>query len=157
MDAPARIEYRAPVAPPASIALFSFMFLSGLFGLILSLVQGGPWLFMLLWIAIVGGCAFMFLAVNSHAVVIDDGMFSWWTAFSHGVLPMSDLEKVVGWWGGQLHVFEFRGGKRVRVGVMQGYVAFVEQVQDAYPSLLFPPLTYARFVDHMRVGPRGRW
>ena len=39
---------------------------------------------------------------------------------------------------------------------MQGYVTFLEQLHQEYPALPLPSMAYARFVDHVRLGGKGR-
>ena len=130
--------------------------LLGLFMLILMLVQGGPWEFMIFWMLLMGGIAFVLLALTCNGMVIEDGLLHWWTAFQHGTVPMDEAERVVSWPGGSVYVFEFRGGTRIRVGVMQGYVTFLEQLHQEYPELPLPSMAYARFIDHMQLGGKGR-
>jgi hypothetical protein len=130
--------------------------LLGLFLLILSLVQGGPWPFVVLWMVVIGSVAFGLLFLTCFEMVVKDGQMHWRTGLQHGTVPMDQAEQVVSRWGGQLYVFQFREGTRVRVGVMQGYITFLEQLHQEYPELPLPSMAYARFIDHMRLGGKGR-
>ena len=156
MIAPHRFEYRAPISPQVPMALFALAMLLGLFLLILSLVHGGPWPFVVLWMVVMGGVGFGLLFLTCFEMVVADGLLYWRTGFQRGTVPMDQAERVVSWWGGQLYVFQFRGGAKVRVGVMQGYVTFLEQLHKEYPELPLPSMTYARFIDHVRLGGKGR-
>jgi hypothetical protein len=156
MKTATRLTYRTPVAPPISTALLSLAILAGLFGLMASLMQGGPWAFMVLWLIVTAGVAFGLLFLTCHEVVIQDGLLEWRTAFRRGKMRMDQAERVVGWPGGSIQVFEFREGKKVRIAVMQGYIRFIEQVHQTYPQLPLPPTAYARFVEHMRAGATDR-
>jgi hypothetical protein len=148
----ARLSYRAPLSPKIMAAMLLVPLLGGGIAFVFSAINGGPWAFVLVWLGVMGGVSYGLLGVSCHEVSIEDGMFRWRTAFRHGVVPMEGLVRVNAWPGGTIHVFEFRDGTRVRVGVMQGYARFLERLSEAYPSLPVPGATYAVFVDHMRVG-----
>jgi hypothetical protein len=49
----------------------------GLFLLILSLVQGGPWGFVSLWMVVMGGVAFGLLFFTCFEMVVEDGQMCW--------------------------------------------------------------------------------
>jgi hypothetical protein len=156
VNIPHRLEYRAPVSPQVPIVFFTLALLLGLFLLILTLAQGGPWAFVVLWMVVMGGIAFGLLSLICFEMVVEDGLVHWQTGFRHGSVPMDQAERVVSLWGGQLWVFEFRGGTKVRVGVMQGHVTFLEQLHEEYPALPLPSTAYARLVDRVRLGGKGR-
>src|SRR5437660_312244 len=101
---------------------------------------------MVIWLLVIGGVAFGLLFLTCHEVVVQDGVLQWRTALRHGALPMDQAARVVAWPGGSVHVFEFRGGERLRVAVMQGYITFLEQLHQAYPDLPLPTAAYAQFV-----------
>ena len=126
--------------------------LAGVFGLTLSVIDRGPWLFMVLWLAVISGVAFGLLIFTCYEVLVTDGTLTWRSAFRHGRIPMDQLDRIAAWPGGSIHVFEFRGGQRIRIAVMQGYVTFLEKLHQEYPQLPLPPSVYARFVNRVRFG-----
>lgn len=77
MNAPRRLDYRAPVSPLVPVVLFSLAMVLGLFLLILSLVQGGPWGFVSLWMVVMGGVAFGLLFFTCFEMVVEDGQMCW--------------------------------------------------------------------------------
>ena len=70
MIAPHRFEYRAPISPQVPMALFALAMLLGLFLLILSLVHGGPWAFVVLWMVVMGGVGFGLLFLTCFEMVL---------------------------------------------------------------------------------------
>ena len=107
MSATHRIEYRAPVSPRVPIVLFTFALLLGLLLLILSLVQGGPWAFVVLWILVTGSVAVGLLFVTCFEMVVEDGLLHWRTGFQHGTMPMDQAERVASQWAASCTFFSF--------------------------------------------------
>src|ERR1700694_6008821 len=106
MNVVGRILYRAPAAPHLSAALLLLAILAGIFGLTLSVIDRGPWEFMVLWLAVMAAVAFGLLIFTCYEVYIQSGKITWRSALRHGTLPMDQLDRITAWPGGSIHVFE---------------------------------------------------
>lgn len=106
---------------------------------------------MVVWLLVVCAGAYLLLDLTCYEVFIQDDRLLWRAAFRHGEVGMGQVERVVSWPGGAVHVIQFRDGARVRVAVMQGYIAFLEQLHRGYPAIHLPSAVYAQIVERARI------
>jgi hypothetical protein len=145
------ITYRVPSAwlAPGVLGMMGAM---GTAFLILSLVQGGPWLFMIVWLAAVAWMSFNFLWKTPCEVVVEGGRLTWRGFWRIRTVYVTDISQLTLAYLGTIQVVEDRDGHRLWIPVMQGCERFIQSLIEAYPDLPVAPGRYARFVDRVRLG-----
>lgn len=129
-----------------------FLSVVGSIALVWSALSGGPWLFMLFWLALVAWAGVDGLYRFNYQLEFDDAYLSWRGFMRSGKTPISDVVAVDTEFMGSVAVFVCRNGQKVRVVVLQGFAPFLMGLNQAHPSVVPSPGVYARFVERAQLG-----
>jgi hypothetical protein len=142
------ISYRIPDLAPG---IFAIMGTAGAVALVLSVIRGGPVLFILVWLGMVGWLAFNFLVRMAHAVAVTNGKLFWTSYVTTTVLDLSQVVRMRLAYGGSVQVIECRDGRKLRVPIIQGYQRFIVALAGAYPKLNIEEGRYSRLVEQVQI------
>jgi hypothetical protein len=116
-----------------------------------TVIAGGPVLFVLFWLGGVGWIAFNFIVRSAHAVAVTNGKLFWTSYLTTVEVPLTDVVRMTLAFGGSVQVIECRDGRKLWVPVMQGYQQFIDAVAINYPDLQIEGSRYSRFVDRVQI------
>ena len=125
---------------------FVFLIVVGTISLIWSALNRGPWLFMLLWLAIVVSVGFEVYRTN-YQLEFDDTFLYWKGFLRSGRVLIADIVAVRTESMGAVATFNCRNGEKVRVVIQQGFAPFLMALNHTHPSVVATPGLYARLVE----------
>lgn len=138
------IKWLAPVLVPV-------MIVGGITFLVVTSLTHGVWLLPALWLALMGWIGFNFIWLLPFEVVVSNGKMTWKGYLRTYTFSVSDVLRITNALQGNVQVIELRGGRKLRIGVMQGYRQFIERLSGAYPDILVDTSAYATYVDRLRL------
>jgi hypothetical protein len=131
--------------------VLSVMGAAGLIALVWSVLNGGPWLFMLFWLGIVAWIAFNGIYRTSYELRFDDTYLYWKGFLDSGRIPVSDVATVDTEFTGSVAVIRCNSGKKIRVVILQGFAPFLEALTRAHPGIIAKPSALARFAERAQL------
>lgn len=134
-------------------AILGIFIVAGLTALVASILTGGPWWFFIFWLAGVAWIAVNGLYRTSYEVRFDDACLYWRGFLRSGKVLVSDIVGLDSEFLGSIAVFICRDGRRIRVGVAQGFAPFLKALTEVHPSVRAAPGRYARFVERAQLKP----
>jgi len=152
------IAYRAPATWfmwPGALAIFGA---AGLVTLFVSILNRGPWLFTLGFLAAISWMGYNVLRA-AYEIKVGSGLLTWRSFVGHGQIRLSDIKSVRSLYSGSVQEYRCANGQGFRVTVGQGYQPFVEAFRRAHPELPLVDSRYAKFVNKLqfpRSGAEGR-
>jgi hypothetical protein len=150
-----KLVYRLPIVwlAPAAMGVMTAV---GVVGLVLNLIYGGPWWILLLWLLGVAWLSYNFIWRLPYEVVVENECLNWRGYRGTQTVALSDIDRMSTAYSGSVQVLECRDGRRLRIGVMQGYQPFIRSVMDAYPDIPISGGRYSALVEKVQLPRRGR-
>jgi hypothetical protein len=127
-----------------------FLLVVGTIALIWDALNRGPWLFMLLWLAILVSIGFEVYRTN-YQLEFDDAYLYWKGFLQSGRVLTTEIVAVRADSMGAVAVFHCRNGEKVRVMILQGFAPFLIALKQAHPSIEATPGFYARLVERAQL------
>lgn len=133
-----------------------FLVAAGLFALIWSILNGGPWFFMLLWLAITLSIGVDAIWRTNYQLEFDDTHLFWRGFLRSGTILISEITSVDTEQMGAVAVFKCKNGEKIRVVILQGFAPFLVALNQAHPSIAAAPGAYARLVDRAQLKRKAK-
>lgn len=123
---------------------------AGLTALVLSALNGGPWLFMVFWLGIVAWIALNALYRTSYQLEFDEEYLYWKGFIRSGRVLVSDVIAFNTEFSGSVAVILCRNGDKIRVVILPGFSPFLEALTKAHPTIVAKPSATARLAERAR-------
>jgi hypothetical protein len=126
-------------------AILTIMFVGGVAALVGSVLTGGPWLFVVVFLCAVSYGGYRSLYHLAYIVRVNDGVLSWHGCRYHGSRPMSEVKAVTLGGFNTEYVWTFANGPSMRMivfsfprGLRAEAVSFLDQIGSGYPRISLP-------------------